>query len=169
MFRSIFNNVTPKHRNTETYMEISFYHLSVTPLEKAVPALVERAYDAGLRTHVLCDADKKQALDNALWTYHPRKFLPHGTDDDTKIPAARQPILLSDEQTNLNSAKVLAITNGTEIADFGDFERALDIFDGNIEAGLAAARKRWKTYKDRGLNLRYWFQDEKGKWLEKSA
>lgn len=148
-------------------MEISFYHLTVTPLEKATPALVERAYDAGLRVHVLCDAAKKQQLDAALWTYHPRKFLPHGTDDDAKIAPERQPILISAEQKNLNSATVLAVTNGAEITDFGGFERVLDIFDGNVEADLANARKRWKAYKDKDINLRYWFQDEKGKWQEK--
>lgn len=149
-------------------MEISFYHLTVTPLEKATPALVERAYDAGLRVHVLCNAARKAALDAALWTYHPRKFLPHGTDDDTKIAPERQPILISAELANLNSATVLAVTNGAEIADFGSFERVLDIFDGNIDADLATARKRWKAYKEAGHSLRYWFQDEKGKWQEKA-
>jgi DNA polymerase-3 subunit chi len=149
-------------------MEISFYHLAVTPMEKAVPALLERAYDAGMRSHLLCDATQKKDFDSALWTYHPRKFLPHGTDDDAKIAPERQPVLISAEQENLNKAKVLAVTNGTQIEDFGKFKRVLDIFDGNVEKDLAAARKRWKAYKDAGHEMRYWSQDEKGKWVEKA-
>jgi len=148
-------------------MEISFYHLAVTPIEKAVPALLERAYDAGMRSHLLCNVEAKKTFDGALWTYHPRKFLPHGTDDDAKIPAERQPVLISDTQKNQNKATVLAVTNGTQIDDFGKFERVLDIFDGNVEADLNAARKRWKAYKDAGHTLRYWSQDDKGKWIEK--
>ena len=155
--------------NYSTTMEISFYHLTTTPLEKAVPALLERAYDAGMRAHLLCEPQAKKVFDGALWTYHPRKFLPHGTDDDAKISPSRQPIVISAEQKNLNKAKVLAVTNGMQIDDFGKFERVLDVFDGNVDADLAAARKRWKAYKDAGHTLRYWSQDEKGKWVEKTA
>lgn len=148
-------------------MEISFYHLTVTPIEKATPTLLDKAYEGGMRALLLCaEADKKK-FDDALWTFHPRKFLPHGRDDDEIISPERQPVLVSASQENLNSSTVLAVTNGAEIADFGKFTKVLDIFDGNVEADLAAARKRWKAYKDAGHTMRYWSQDEKGKWEEK--
>ncbi len=150
-------------------MEISFYHLTITPIEKATPTLLDKAYEGGLRALLLCGTEDKKKFDDALWTFHPRKFLPHGTDDDEKIAAKKQPILISDSLESLNDSTVLAVTNGQEIADFGAYTKVLDIFDGNFDDALKAARARWKAYKERGLTLRYWFQDEKGKWVEKQV
>lgn len=149
-------------------MEISFYHLSVTPIEKATPTLLDKAYEGGMRAHLLCAKDDKQKFDDALWTFHPRKFLPHGTDE-SDIDPKRQPVLISDKLENLNSSTVLAIANGEQVEDFGKFVKVLDIFDGNYSEQLDAARARWKAYKDGGHTLRYWFQDDKGKWVEKDA
>lgn len=149
-------------------MEISFYHLTATPIEKATPTLLDKAYEGGLRAHLLCATEDKQKFDDALWTFHPRKFLPHGTDE-SEIPAERQPVLISDSQENRNDATVLAVTNGETISEFGKFTKILDIFDGNFDDILDAARKRWKEYNAAGHTLRYWFQDEKGKWVEKGA
>lgn len=163
MSEQITDNCSPLTK----IMEISFYHLSFTPIEKAVPALIDRAYETGMRAHLLCREDDKAKFDGALWTFHPRKFLPHGTDNDAKIAPERQPILISAKLENLNKANLLVVTNAQMLLDFGGFERVLDVFDGNIEPDLAAARIRWKAYKEAGHSLRYWFQDEKGKWVEK--
>lgn len=147
-------------------MEISFYHLTSTPIEKATPALLDKAYEGKMRALLLCANDEKQKFDDALWTFHPRKFLPHGTDE-SEIDPKRQPILISDKLENLNDSTVLAIVNGEKIEDFGKFTKVLDIFDGNYAEILEAARSRWKEYKEKDFKLRYWFQDDKGKWVEK--
>jgi DNA polymerase-3 subunit chi len=44
----------------------------------------------------------------------------------------------------------------------------LEIFDGNSDDAVAAARTRWKAHKDAGHELTYWKQDEGGRW-EKSG
>ncbi|PIR32009.1 MAG: DNA polymerase III subunit chi [Alphaproteobacteria bacterium CG11_big_fil_rev_8_21_14_0_20_44_7] len=142
-------------------MEVSFYHLSSTPIEKAVPILLEKAYEGGHRCMVLAKEQDIDAFDKTLWTFHPRKFLPHGTKNPEK-----QPIFITSKNDNQNNATVIAVVNA-EVIDMNGFEKILDIFDGNVEADLSAARARWKSYKEQGANLRYWFQDEKGKWLEK--
>lgn len=141
--------------------EISFYHLTTTPLERALPSLLEKAYEAGMRTLVLVDKGRMKQIDDSLWTANQQKFLPHGTSNPEL-----QPIFLSDKIFNDNR-KVLAITNGATYESDDGFAKILDIFDGNIETDLARARERWKLYKDKGFEAKYWFQDEKGKWVSK--
>lgn len=154
-------------------MEISFYHLTSTPIEKALPTLLEKAYEAGHRIQVVCAEEDVKNFDEKFWTFHPRKFLPHGTEGPEK-----QPVFITPNNDNQNKASVLAIADGREIPETtstlsggiegGEYEKVLHMFDGNIEADLATARERWKAYKEKGYALRYWFQDEKGKWAEKS-
>jgi len=42
------------------------------------------------------------------------------------------------------------------------------MFDGNDETAVAAARERWKTYKEAGHRLVYFQQSAAGKWEEKA-
>ena len=141
-------------------MEISFYHLTSSPLKKALPALLEKAYEGGMRTLVVADKAAIKQLDDDLWTFHPGKFLPHGITQPEI-----QPVFISDKFDNDNR-EVLAVTNGAEYDGNNGFKKVLDMFDGNNENELAAARNRWKSYKDKGYTLRYWKQDEKGSWAE---
>lgn len=143
-------------------MEISFYHLTITPLEKALPTLLEKAYEAGHKIQVVCKEESVQFLDEKFWTFHPRKFLPHGTEKPEL-----QPVFISASNDNQNDATVLAIADGREIPS-ENYEKILHMFDANFEEDLATARTRWKDYKAKGYTLRYWFQDEKGKWAEKA-
>ena len=80
-----------------------------------------------------------------------------------------QPIFLASDSENKNNATILAVTNGSKIPDVSHFVKVLDIFDGNIEPQLQSARERWKLYKAAGYVLKYWLQDDKGNWAEKSA
>lgn len=114
-----------------------------------------------MRTLLVVDKSRMKQIDDTLWTANQQKFLPHGTNNPEV-----QPIFLSDEIANDNR-KVLAITNGAKYEDDQGFTKVLDIFDGNIEADLSSARDRFKYYKDKGLEPKYWFQDDKGKWINK--
>lgn len=148
-------------------MEISFYHLTSSPLKKALPLLLEKAYENNMRSLVICNKEDIKQLDDDLWTFHPRKFLPHGITE-----AETQPIFISDVIANNSKndlRQVLAITNGAEYDGLQNFAKVIDMFDGNNENSLNTARKRWKTYKDKGYALRYWKQDEKGAWAEKAV
>lgn len=148
-------------------MEASFYHLTSSPLKKALPSLLEKAYENNMRSLVICNAENIKQLDDDLWTFSPTKFLPHGTEKPEI-----QPVFITDKITDKNAnngRQVLAITNGAEYDGSQSFEKLLDMFDGNSDEQLNAARKRWKLYKDAGYTLRYWKQDEKGAWSEKTA
>ena len=49
-----------------------------------------------------------------------------------------------------------------------EFERCFELFDGNDDTAVAAARGRWKSYLEAGHDLAYWQQAERGNWEKKS-
>ncbi len=142
--------------------EIQFYHLLTTPLERALPKLMEKAYAAGMRALVHGSEAQCALLDRALWTYHPNAFLPHGTKHDPQ--PERQPIYLSSGEENPNGATLLVIVSGDTYDGTGPFTRVLDIFDGTDETKLAEARARWKHYRSQGFVLAYNRQKDDGGW-----
>jgi DNA polymerase-3 subunit chi len=147
--------------------EIRFYHLQRASLEDTLPVILERAYGRGDRTLVMAGSTERvEALAAHLWTYRPDSFLPHGTAKDGA--AAEQPIYITAEAENPNAAKVLILCDGAARADCGDFPLVCEMFDGNDETAVTAARERWKIYKEAGHRLIYFQQSQAGKWEEKA-
>ena len=69
--------------------EIGFYHLLTTPLERALPRLLERARAQGYRLVVrAASSERVEHLNALLWTYDEAGFLPHGSarDGDPAVP-----------------------------------------------------------------------------------
>ena len=148
-------------------MRVDFYHLQDSPLERALPILLERAMLAGLRAVVMAASDDRlEALSGMLWTYNADSWLPHGTTKDGF--AAEQPIWLTTAEENPNGAKLLVLTDGMSSSRLGEFDRCLDLFDGANEAATAAARERWKVAKAAGHELHYWQKTQTG-WQEKAT
>ena len=147
--------------------EIRFYHLQTTPLDRALPQLLEKILARGDRAVVMASSPERvAALDDALWTYNDRSFLPHGTARDGF--AEEQPVWLTTEAENPNNAKVLVLVDGAVADVNAGWSMVLEIFDGNSDEAVATARERWKLHKTAGHDLTYWKQDDQGKW-EKSA
>jgi len=145
--------------------EIGFYHLTRTGLTAALPPLLGRTLAAGEKALVLCAAEQISAIDEALWLSQNPDWLPHGT---AGMPHTEwQPIFISDTEINPADAKFLFLTSGSTPADLKAYARVFDLFDGNDEAQVAAARLRWKLAKDGGHSLTYWKQGAAG-W-EKSS
>ncbi len=147
-------------------MDISFYHLTRTTLEAALPQMLEKTLERGHRAVVrAATAERVEALNGWLWTYKDRGFLPHGSAQDGH--AALQPVWLTDQDEHPNGAQVLFLTDGATSERPEDFERCAVLFDGNDEAALAAARAQWTDLKDAGHDLTYWQQNDEGRWEKK--
>jgi DNA polymerase III subunit chi len=146
--------------------EIGFYHLRSTPLERALPRLLERARGQGHRIVLrAASPERVEHLNALLWTYDDAGFLPHGSARDGNSGA--QPIWLTDRPENPNGASILFLVDGVEAEDIAAFARCVDMFDGNDEAVVEAARARWRRAKEAGHTLTYWQQTEKG-WEKKA-
>jgi len=147
---------------------LDFYHLYQSPLERALPRLLTRAYQTQARVLVLAGSmDRVRALNALLWTFDPNSWLPHGCRDDGH--AEHQPIWLSDREERPNGATLAVLTEGMTVADPAEWTRVLDLFDGRDEAAVAAARDRWRAGRDAGHRLHYWQQTESGGWVEKAS
>lgn len=147
--------------------EVSFYHLQRQSLEHALPKLLERVAGADMRAVVIGDTTERiEALNTLLWTYDPGSFLAHGTAKDG--PPEQQPIYLTTSDENPNEATVLVLLDGRDVDGLGDYDRVLDLFDGNDETAVAAARNRWASYKDAGHTVAYWQQKPEGGWEQKA-
>lgn len=146
--------------------EVSFYHLERQSLDQVLPKLLERVVDSGLRAVVLAGSQERvERLNALLWTYDEASFLPHGAQADGDLD--EQPIYLTTEEENPNGATVLAVIDGVRPAHIDRFDRCLELFNGNDEAEVTAARERWKQYKDAGHDVVYWQQTPQGKWEKK--
>ena len=149
--------------------EIGFYHLQRTGLDRALPKLLEKALERGLRVVVRAGSDERvDALNAALWVHEPDSFLPHGAKADGF--SSEQPIYLTaDPAENPNGARVLVLVDGIAAADVASFERVLDLFDGNDQDAVEAARVRWRALQTGGHVLTYWQQTESGGWERKGT
>jgi DNA polymerase III subunit chi len=147
--------------------EVRFYHLERQGVEQVLPGLIAKALENGHRILVKTANDNEMKhLDEHLWTYNPNSFIPHGTKKDAH--ADKQPVLLTTGDDNTNNADVLILTSGVESAQQAGFKLCCEMLDGRDAEAVAAARTRWKKYKDEGFSVTYWQQGDKG-WEKKSA
>ena len=146
--------------------EIRFYHLTYKTLEQVLPELLEKTLERGMKAVVMAGSPERvEALAQHLWTYRPDGFLPHGNAKDGH--AETQPVWLTPQDERPNEAEFLFLTDGAESARIGDYQRVCEIFRGDDDAAVAAARQRWASYKSAGHDLSYWQQNDKG-WVNQA-
>lgn len=148
---------------------VDFYHLQKFSLEQILPKLCEKAYATGKKIKIFVGNNERvDFINSLLWTYNEESFLPHGSKKDGFIED--QPIFISDSDNNENNAQLLILTDGAqiEVQQLDNYERVLNIFDGNDITALNNARAYWKKIKDFGGELHYWQQNEKGIFEQKS-
>lgn len=147
---------------------INFYHLERSTLEHALTQLLEKVLANKARAVVFAGSEERvEALNAALWTSPPHSFLPHGSRQDGHAPD--QPVWLTTEDENPNGASVLVLTDGMASARMGEYERCLELFNGQDPAAVEAARERWRRYREEGHELIYWRQTPGGSWEKKET
>lgn len=147
--------------------DVLFYHLTESRLEDALPGLLEKSLERGWRVAVQTGSEERRdALDQHLWTYRDESFLPHGTD--AADHADRQPVLICTSEANANGAQVRFLVDGAPPPDLEPYERAVFMFDGHDSQQLDAARAHWKALKELGHELTYWQQTQDRRWERKA-
>ena len=146
--------------------DVWFYHLDRWPLDRALPALLEKSVGRGWRAVVqAATPERVDALDQALWTYDEASFLAHGTMRDGDF--ALQPVVLTTGTENPNGAAIRFMVDGTDTAAAlaeASYERVVLMFDGNDTEERAGARRQWADLKKAGHDVAYWQQNEDGRW-----
>lgn len=146
-------------------VETLFYHLERRSLEEVLPGLVEKSLQRGWRAAIKTDsAERSDALDTLLWTYDDQSFLAHAQQGDGD--AAAQPVLITVEEGNPNSAEIFFYVGGAMPADWDSLKslaRVVLLFDGKDTEALAQARAAWKEAKTAGHDVTYWKETPGGK------
>lgn len=141
--------------------EVLFYHLTRQPLDKALPALLEKCIERKWKVVVQAGGPERvAALDDALWTYSDESFLAHSAEAD----GAAEPVWLTAGDGNPNGAEVRVLVDGAAPPDLGAYVRALVVFDGGDPDAVDLARAQWKTLKAAGHDVAYWKQSDDGRW-----
>lgn len=112
--------------------------------------LADKALAAGHKVFINSQSeDQAKSLDELLWSFRPSSFLPHAlatetTDELITIGWGQEPDGHGDILINLELAPP---------GFFSRFERVLEVVTQD-ESALAALRKAWVFYKDRGYPLK---------------
>src|SRR5436190_21757216 len=119
--------------------ECLFYHLERRALEDVLPGLVEKSLQRGWRAAIKTDSsERSDAVDTLLWTYDDQSFLAHAQQGDGE--AGGQPVLISVEEGNPNSAQIFFYVGGAMPEDWkqlSDLARIVLLFDGRDSQALA--------------------------------
>jgi DNA polymerase III subunit chi len=146
--------------------DVLFYHLTESKLEDALPPLLEKCLERAWRVVVqVPDEERRDRLDDHLWSFRDDSFLPHGTDAAPHAPD--QPVLITTGPGNDNAANVRFLVAGVLTPPLDAYQRAVFMFDGFETAQVEYARTEWKRLKSEGHQLTYWQQDRDGRWAKK--
>lgn len=149
--------------------EVYFYHLTRSPIEAVLPALLEKSLAQGWRMALRgTDRARLEWLDEKLWLAPEDGFLPHALAGGPRDAA--QPVLLTTAAEAANDPQALIAIDGAEIGteEAARFARASLVFDGADPEAVADARAQWARLVAAGLPARYW-SEESGRWAEKAA
>jgi DNA polymerase-3 subunit chi len=135
---------------------VDFYVLkSATPKPRWTVAcrLTEKAYLRDLRVVVLSEVEADAVtIDELLWTFNERSFVPHGLLRQDQPVDASVPVHLTANLDAIEKADVLVNLSDRLPAGLERFGRIVEIIDADPER-LRLGRERFKAYRDRKLAL----------------
>ncbi len=132
------------------------FHTGVADSLAFACRLLRKAYRKGARVTVTAPQAVLAVLDRELWTFEERDFVPHvrlGPGTPAAL-AARTPIWLVEGDPPEGAPPVLVNLGAEAPAEDAPFERVIEIVSSEPE-DEQAGRRRWRTYKARGLEVRH--------------
>lgn len=146
--------------------EVRFYQYTQSPLIKVLKELLEKSLGRGQRSVVLASStDEVESLCTSLWTTEQRSFIPHGSKIDGN--PSRQPIWFTEKIENPNQASIL-VSIGDHHIIANDFNLLIHLIDGNNTDEVQKSISLFEQLRQRDLLIKYYFQNETGKWIEKT-
>lgn len=135
---------------------VDFYVLKGTaPKDRRTLAcrLAEKAYLKNLSVILLgASAEEAKALDDLLWTFSDRSFVPHRYLEGDDIEAAAEPVRLTASLQGVGSADLLVNLSDRLPADLARYARIAEIIDADPER-RRLGRERFKSYREHKLVL----------------
>jgi len=135
---------------------VDFYVLSEESTDarlKCACRLVEKAFDLDHRVYVLTNSlDLSRRLDDLLWTYSDRTFLPHDVWTGEEPPDALSKILIGEKPAPDRYRELLVNLADQPPTDLDLYTRIIEIVDSDPER-KRLSRERYKHYREKGCAL----------------
>ena len=129
---------------------IDFYYDAEDRLQVAC-RLSAKALQQRLRVLIYApDGEVARTIDRMLWTTPPIGFVPHCMAHDGLAPDT--PVLIASDAESMPHDEVLLNLSAERPAHFARFQRLVEVV-GRDDADRAAARERFKFYRERGYQI----------------
>jgi DNA polymerase-3 subunit chi len=114
--------------------------------------LAEEIYDEGLKVTVrVATTDEATALDELMWTFSDRSFVPHAQWPADQAAGEHAAVLIAGDGSLPATHRDALINLGTNVPpDVSSYGRVLEIVGGS-ESYKQAGRARWRAYREAGL------------------
>jgi len=113
--------------------------------------LAEKAFEQGFRVTVrTASPSEATELDELMWTFSDRSFVPHAVWPVEPAIAERTPVLIASDDLPDSHRGVLVNLAPEAPEDFQAFERLCEVVGPDAPA-KASGRARWRRYRDAGL------------------
>ncbi len=115
--------------------------------------LAEQAFEAGTRVYLRTGSSaESQVLDELLWTFSDRTFLPHEIASGSSPTHPLIATVIGHEPAPEGYRKLLINVASDIAADAADFEQIAEVIDGD-PVRKQIARERFRQYRERGWAL----------------
>jgi DNA polymerase-3 subunit chi len=115
--------------------------------------LVEKAVEQGSRVHLrTASALQSQRMDDLLWMFSDRSFLPHEIITGAQVSHARVLVAIGEAAAPATHRQLLINLTDVMPEDFADYERVAEIVPANPEQ-KQLSRERYKSYREHGCTL----------------
>jgi DNA polymerase III subunit chi len=115
--------------------------------------LAEEHAERGLRVYLqTASAGETQRLDDLLWTYNDRSFLPHEIYSGSPASHERVRVMVGEQAPPSTLQELLINLSESVPADLDAYPHIIEIVDIDPER-KRTARERYKQYRERGCTL----------------
>jgi DNA polymerase-3 subunit chi len=136
---------------------INLYQTTKANLYKSACILLSKCYKEALKTLVITDNQENALmLDNLLWTFSQKSFIPHALSTDQFFD--EHPIIISDTELQEAGFNTLMLVEKFEIQQ-SNYQKILALF---TEKDLQNAKNLQKSVTPSNTN--YYIQNEVGEW-----
>lgn len=148
---TLIENIWLMKIDTKTEMNITFVQIISSDFQKTVCSLIEEEWRK--KNKIILVVENKlslQQMDDTLWRFKRRAFIPHATENDPL--ASYQPIYITTKTENNNNANILFSFLLDEIELFKQVEKTIILFN---KERINKARELYNQFKKSGQILEY--------------
>jgi DNA polymerase IIIc chi subunit len=133
--------------------EINFYEVDEGVVKAMGPILLKILDEMKNAFIFIKNLEKIKEIDASLWSYGRSKFIPHVTIFDKDFESEKQPILISNEEKNLNNADYLIFLDEPNQDFLKEFSRSFYFFENSPNCSNIKADNFYKKQQGKWIKI----------------